>query len=1098
MADRFIISDSCPPEQQAIFNAINQALKKTGATADEFDRCFRTELMEYCALTAGTAGERVLVHASDMQDFSSVPDSVSLDVKNAKEKCVKAEQSLGNLGLMQFYFAQSPSRKQSSTSKKVISASEEVKKNTPKLLREMVEGLEKEVGPFYVIDRNQLEEYGKIAYDEIYKTLPNAMISPAEKYEVSNLLQQFADGKPLLKNALSRVEWQVGPVHLRTNALGNYMLVATVSAIKQMGENKGWSKKKLKELAPELESIQTDIKRLIIHHGVEAINVKRLSAEATLALASDKASDVEKIPPKEELLPFTPYDISPKFKDTSMREFESIRTRATRTDSPPDRELIEVWKELQGLLERLNGNFHVHQQLGDAIFRNDNSHLLYVLDHICTGKAMPPPSPNRETTRRMLVNFLSDPIQELAPQFQTPGLREQWIEANREMHQQAVDGFLKTPLLVIAALGTPEMIADARVAYDFMYPRNKSQASPEDMMSMQAEIWQSAAKAIAQAFKEAEKSIPPAFVKAYGIDLASDERLQKAKSKAEAFIREQANIVPPFNMMRCNMVMQPGHEIMLTLSRWLGEGRARRVDSCPPVTLNLNEPDMGRALKMKQRLQDHLFATFPSLNVHRRLHAGFIVGDDEFLTNSPVIDRTHPAPDGLPGRLNERGGIYILRLTFSEEGADGQTNIDLPLGVDKQGDLNEANRRRLLILGRINEAQKQGEHLTRQDLRLWLQNEIEQEANCCLLVLDRISEAQKQGEHLTPQDLYIWLQNEIRQEANPHPLVLDRLRKAQELGDPPTLQELYILLQNEVQKIGGSWQQADSIDLNRQEHENIVRNIPVRFPAREGDELSSFHIGNPWLKGNPNVYWNVPVAIYSRGSVIGNLRVNTHIRDPEMVLARLPEIVAHLKKNLEDYAEKHPQADWKLTETGQLDQLTHDELLKTDAVEWTRFSEMRDALGYTHQLAVHTSPLQDKGEGRLAFTLAIQRADGSSFFEERPGQRQTIPFEREFTLPALADQQNKTVVEHFRSIVNARFTQALEEAYSPGPGKHVKKYDSRSIANMFNDACLNALNQPELRTANIEASSEAVARLVVRHTTRYGNDRSGSGNEIRR
>jgi hypothetical protein len=107
-------------------------------------------------------------------------------------------------------------------------------------------------------------------------------------------------------------------------------------------------------------------------------------------------------------------------------------------------------------------------------------------------------------------------------------------------------------------------------------------------------------------------------------------------------------------------------------------------------------------------------------------------------------------------------------------------------------------------------------------------------------------------------------------------------------------------------------------------------------------------------------------------------------------------------------------------------------------------------------------------------------------------------------LPVVPEVQSEAVAERFRRLVNERFALALNEAYATGDHsgavapaekasmhqrKHLKRYNTRSIVNIFNDACLSALHQPELQVENIQASSEDITRLMASRTIR--NPHSG-------
>jgi len=187
----------------------------------------------------------------------------------------------------------------------------------------------------------------------------------------------------------------------------------------------------------------------------------------------------------------------------------SFRDRVTRSD-PPQIELRDAWDQIRDLPTLLNKNFPLHQQLGDALLKGKDNPVLSTLDHICVAdRSLPNGEKPAAATRKLVVDALCESLDNLTPEFKMSGLREQLIESNRTRHQEVIQAITRSPLLVIAALGTRQMIQEARNAQASLFPQKKNAAPDVDTATLSRNIFSViAGEALEHAFREENHAVP--------------------------------------------------------------------------------------------------------------------------------------------------------------------------------------------------------------------------------------------------------------------------------------------------------------------------------------------------------------------------------------------------------------------------------------------------------------------------------------------------------------------------------------------------------------------------------------------------------------
>lgn len=716
-----------------------------------------------------------------------------------------------------------------------------------------------------------------------------------------------------------------------------------------------------------------------------------------------------------------------------------------------------VGREMAPLKAALNKNFPPHKAFGEAIFA---SQTMKALDHICTGAntgMRGDAAPTAAEFRNILALALdTSPVH----------------QANKDNHPKVLEALNNAPVLIVTALGNDLQIRQMKDIQGKLFPERGKKPEAEVAAELIRQRKELAGQLLQQHGMEIPESLqvppapppPPPLPKANPSapppeppvaspldDIApiitivavaaamtdtpetppaptvpdapappeppasvkEPEFTHKAwndiRQRAEDFVLEGIVENPPFNMLRCSLGFQPGHTILLQLSRWVEDGSTQPRAETRSLNLTLGEHDLEIALELKKRLQSHLLLEAPLVD-YRRLHReGYSVAQESELlpSSAPITDQ-----DGQIGKIIKRGGIYAVRLTFPDAQKDGQqtyTSVTIPLGTPQEEGLEEAKRRRDMVVGYLEE--------------------------------------RRDGYNLTAQDLRVILKNDIK------------------LGK-------------------GTWQQATTIDLR--EHPDVQTTMNIQFPRSMGEPLTTLQVGNPIFEGSPNTYWRIPLTIRSRKLEDGQIvpacavetSVNTHVSDPNIALSRIEEITEHFRNRLEHHARNHPDAHFSHNTNGGLIQMTADTLRDSTNVDWTRLDRIKDELTYQTQLSVMASAPQALPDGKLGFSLTVQRADQSEFREHTDeNMHDTMVMRRRFTLPegTSLDDAPK-MIEAFRANTQRVFLNAVYDAYTPqldpkfsngfvlpenvvlsDRRKAMRLYNAQTVINAFDSSCRTGL-----------------------------------------
>jgi hypothetical protein len=751
----------------------------------------------------------------------------------------------------------------------------------------------------------------------------------------------------------------------------------------------------LREMNNEFrEAAITPEKRLQIQQEKEELERQKKQKEL-----QRQERQVQETREREELqLAIIPYSITPKL--------QSIKTRATRKEPPPEIKLGNAWQEATKVLTHLNGNLLPHIGAGNILFGDA---VVSTFDHICTGAVLNPvitelTHPNA-TAREGIIKLLEKPLKDTAQQMKTPGVRDRLIEINREGHQKLIDSIMQSPLLLVAALGTPKMIKDAQEAQGILFPPGKRPKAPTNEEIDFARQWinNTAAEAVEESFKAVGRPIPQSMRTSLALLRKEPENPipEHITERVNKFVKQCITSAPPYNMFRCNLGMQPGHTVTLNFSRWARNANEQQRVETVSDTIFLNEPNVEKALDMKKRIQSNVL-NMQSIIEHRYLHEGRFIREDEILPASePILDPHQPNPDKRPGRVMIRGGLYILRLTFPKtEPREPYPYVEIPLGVQQADDSTKADNRRKQVLNYLEGAYAEHRRVTMQDIRVQLE------------------------------------QNVIHD--------------------------------------NGSWERPATINLRQYPY--VDRDVFVPFP-NGSEEGTTLKVGNPELKGSPNSFWTIPIAINSGGKRITEITFNTHVQDAYIAMGYIEKITSHIKEELETHGQKFPKSKWYLNEENRLTHIAAEEIVGNHNMDKTLLHHIKNKMGFVRNLAIHekVNGYDGNAEDKNKFTIIVERADGSLFREKKEGELHPVAIEREFLIHQMPDDEinKQEKCDRFREHIHAVFAELLKDAYDPvldreepsdEPGrKAMQLYNAQTITNRFDAACRRVLSLPQYK-----------------------------------
>ncbi len=289
-------------------------------------------------------------------------------------------------------------------------------------------------------------------------------------------------------------------------------------------------KKALQPALVELKAAYEDA--VLTPEEREARKQEKLAEQERLLKEQQERAELKR---EQDMLIDKPYGMTSRL--------QSIKDRI-RLKKLPAKDFVDDWAQIAPLPDLLNKSFRPHEELGAALFEGQTMDILY---HLCTMDAPLPTLDEaaRAQTRNIAVRALSEPIDNLVPDhFKTKGLHQQLIDRNRDRHRDLVAGIANAPLLIIAALGTPELITKAKEAQNILFPGKKGKSpSAEDMALAQEELWTIAHKVLQEAFKAEGKmaengKLPEVLETAINTGIATAETAITKAAEAMAKAKE--------------------------------------------------------------------------------------------------------------------------------------------------------------------------------------------------------------------------------------------------------------------------------------------------------------------------------------------------------------------------------------------------------------------------------------------------------------------------------------------------------------------------------------------------------------------------------
>lgn len=710
---------------------------------------------------------------------------------------------------------------------------------------------------------------------------------------------------------------------------------------------------------------------------------ERLKREREAATLRSRGEDLRKS--EEALLTPTPYGLNSRL--------ESLKARATRQGPPPpEKELGDAWKQIEPLTTLLNRNLAPHLQTGNALFSDHGGRVLGMLDYIATEKDMathvnhPDFALRQAQVRESLIRLLADPLEVTAQPLQTPGMRERLIEASQERHTHVIKALTEAPLLLIAALGSPDMIIKGRMLQRELFPPPKGgkKSKPLDegddtdrelAKVARDDIRYLAGKAVRYAFKEAGRSHMPASLAAAlpqgppapprpPVDRGHTPDWDEVRRRVTDFLVETlqsgVNEGRPFTLFRCRVDHgEPGDttpHLHVVLARWIPEpGGARLRNDFRELDIGLGNTPLATALQWRRDIHDMVMSQRPFLP-DRKLQIPAIHNFLELVLPNvlPVLHRTE-----------QKDGVWQLHLRFEEPSqtagiAPHITETYIPLGVPQRAARPDDREQMVLThLAEMRTPTEGGERI------------------------------------ITAPDVRAWIENHIQAAHQP-------------------------------------WEGPETVRLDR------PAAVDVDF------HNTRIEINRFTVKGTPTGDQKIPVTFYrmvpnGRGQAkrqeIYTCEVNSHRSTEQGARDCIPQILSHMKQYLEAYGQQHPDARWFHTQDGGLGQ--YEAGRDGEHVDITKLRWMLSGLEYPCQFKVHavdtTRYEGDKAVGKPTFRMEVLQPDDALFQERSPLNREALPLQREFRI----NEEKLTRDEVQRRITECRqetqrlFSEQLCHRFSP-------------------------------------------------------------------
>ncbi len=636
--DHFIISEKCAPEQRKLFEAINAALDNLGMTATEFDRAYRIELMQQCSTLPGTADSAYTHAMGENNKIIKQAEPYKMLMRwqaDANQillgQNLEITSKLGNTTLGEF-----------TDMKGQIQAAE------PRIMNDVTLLLNQEVGHFQDIDVSQLSPVQMEAFKRF-----NAVATYSNQssgHGSANLLQEYADGKPLLNDRGEYHAWTVKDVTFETLALGGHIRNALARATlhapgKQIGEHLALTDTQeyadiidcanymmghkipllaSKPIAPPAADISTPV--LTSNRRTDRIEArKQRKLEAKIQVPAlpptpvkqeappKRAPEVEDKPAVFTIAPFTFGGIAQSLIDRGnpARALPGKSNERSATLRLQD----VVREEILPVKAALNKNFEPHNTLGNALFADKNYEIVRVVDYI-------------STDARVILNDKAKPgAAEAIKQVFSLELQDTpEHNVNKDGHKKLAAALALSPILIVAALGTGPMITEMKGIQQKLFPeRNKDRPNDVTKAKLQAQKFALAAKAL----QDMGIDVPPALMKKINEAPAEHQETQPKdmlsaefhKAQMERWLSECRRRLGPANgsqesplQFRCQL--QLGQDMAINYEVCDMEGHHWQKLRVPT-----NAPYMGIAEDIKKAVQSHVLHS-PGIYPYREMRAG--------------------------------------------------------------------------------------------------------------------------------------------------------------------------------------------------------------------------------------------------------------------------------------------------------------------------------------------------------------------------------------------------------------------------------------------------------------------------------------------
>ena len=452
MANKFIISDKCSPEQRKLFESINRVIDETGTTADKLDHDFRIFLANQCTIMVDATTERVfelIKKPANRQMLLSKYPYLESALK-LHPALVRLEATYGEMEVaMVNSLPGNDDHDKVFTEDDIVNTFIKIQDSKDIILRQLIKDFDKKYPRFYDFDKQTMHEDEAGLYDRIdtamsanddftrITTAPaptrinpqfsipldgalshrggkkSGAISQSASINLPhfNLLQKFADGRPFIDTSLLFSTIDLGNVVLESAYHDNYVSNALIRALsKPLANREGFIKDDMAMIGPVLTSINTmrgttearpprGLSRLhspakVISDPTPNPSMEGSEEPSPSIIESSSPERKPKINPAPQLV------IVPKTKPVPLTEFNKVVIRLRDEASPSGDNSVAslVKQELDALLTIVNEYPQLKQWADLMLRRHDNTAHMLIAEYIKDG-------PNQNTPQATAKRF---------------------------------------------------------------------------------------------------------------------------------------------------------------------------------------------------------------------------------------------------------------------------------------------------------------------------------------------------------------------------------------------------------------------------------------------------------------------------------------------------------------------------------------------------------------------------------------------------------------------------------------------------------------------------------------------------------------------